>query len=194
MALPAGAQRICGLVCVSLVLVSGCSADEDVSRAGDLATSSSTAGQDPEASGDEPFGSGSSSAASSKGEPVTSGDATGGATSSTSGSSDTGAQVECPVFDMYNCGPRGCGDVECGGASIYDEDGCLRPACDGDSDCEVGDICYGAHHCDPEHCGLGPPACEACDEERDGCCCSAVGGCGVGTDWTYCIPAEARPC
>jgi hypothetical protein len=175
------------LVTVAMLLVLACAAEEAPSE------ESTTAGTTLDPSSSVPNSSSGSS--SSDSEAVTA--STSEAGSSGDGSTTTGGP-SCAPRQGWTCGPWDCeasGHDLCGGAAVFDELGCPRPRCAVNGQCGAGEVCFHPSDCNTDHdCDQVLPNCQECDDEPDGCCCAASGGCTMGNPDRYCIPADARPC
>jgi hypothetical protein len=99
-------------------------------------------------------------------------------------SSDTGSEVctgkgNCHVFSP--CG-RDCGTLD----SPFDENGCLREACEGDDDCAADERCYVAMNFGG--CASSGFLCED-DFQTETCACVSLPDCGG----AYCVPQDVYP-
>jgi hypothetical protein len=109
-------------------------------------------------------------------------------TSATPTDTDTGEPAVCPDVDVActispSCEGEGCGDA----LSLFDADGCPRPACgESDGPCPDGRVCLQLD--DWGYCsstGWG------CDLEGDECVCTQTNDCQPGV--AYCIPEDVAP-
>ncbi len=99
---------------------------------------------------------------------------------------DTGG-VDCPAVPGFNCdGPVNCDQgYQCGElSSPFDADGCLRPSCESDEDCQAGDRCYIGYEFDD--CLSSEVF---CGQEGDMCECGSSDDCGG----AFCVPEDIYP-
>lgn len=103
------------------------------------------------------------------------------------GDDTTAGPVSCPMVDGFACeAPIDCSSLLCGGAnSQFDEDGCLRPSCEGPRDCADGELCHAPQ--DWGGCASSGLSCQ--DDPELGCTCVGKPDCGG----RFCVPAELVP-
>ena len=122
--------------------------------------------------------------------------------SSTESSTGEGDPVDCSLRNPdFLCAPEDCSSPtynwECGSYQRLDDDGCLRPICQNESDCGVGDTCYKYNECFPTDQGCSVNL--HCEEYRGACECTWAAGCQDGPQPLeeqkgWCIPSEDKPC
>jgi len=154
------------------------SGTEDASGSGDEDTTASstagttTAGTTTASTTDDATSAVTDATAESSGDGSTAGD------TGTAACEQPGNCVEFPP----PCGDQGCGGLD----STFDEDGCLRQACQEHRQCADGELCYVAL----EFGGCAPSGvfCED-DAKTQSCSCGSNPDCGGG----FCVPQELYP-
>jgi hypothetical protein len=112
---------------------------------------------------------------------------TGDATADTADDDDTGSPGACEGEGNCVQFPISCDDVECGGTSVFDADGCVRTACTSQPDaCGDGEFCYRAM--DFGGCQSSAVGCVD-DESTMSCQCGSLPDCGG----AYCLPEADWP-
>ena len=93
-----------------------------------------------------------------------------------------GCENGCVAFSLD------CSEMECGGLSPYDENGCVRPNCaeNGPEICGDGEVCYIAQAFGG--CVSGGWSCGD-DFDQMQCICGGSGDCG----WGVCVPLDLHP-
>lgn len=130
--------------------------------------------------------SGTSAGTGSGGETASDSDATADGATATD-DADTGTPGQCDGENDCVLYPIDCDDVQCGGTSMFDDDGCVRTACTTDPTvCDADAPCYRAM----DFGGCQSSAVGCVDDELEMICqCATLPDCGG----AFCLPLEEWP-
>lgn len=175
---PTGRSQVpCVFLVFANAMVFGCASTEDPP-----ANETEETGTEP-TSTEAGLGKGSATGGSDAEAP------SGAASTATDAVTDTGASTGSNEGCVGGCSafPLDCSDVECGGLSVYDENGCVRPNCaEPGRACAAGEVCYIEQAFGG--CVSGGLSCTDDFVEMQ-CVCGGSGDCGGG----YCIPVDLHP-